>query len=225
MNWDPIISVLRILSVPIFLFLSLFVYLTGQVWGQKSSRARMELVDPKDHQGRFDTVAQHHEWAEARGFEWLGAYVFIAPFNPQVFITCWRRASDGVVAACYAMGGKQIFDFVTVYDDDGGLTTCTSSGAMLYPTAPGVCKQAFTTGGLDFALQRHTEGDQFLRDKFMLRKARPEPIEQLFVRGIAKTARRVWKIWFFQVRSLYWYSRLNKKANVPVSRQKILAPR
>ena len=224
MIWDLVISIGRIAAIPVLLLCSLYAMLLGQVWGQKSAKARLELVDPADHQDKFGKAAEHNEWAEGRGFEWLGAYVYVAPFNPKIFITCWRRAADDVIAACYAMGGKQIFDFVSMYEGEVGLTTCTNSGAMLYPPMPGAYKQAFTQGDLDLVLQKHLEGDDYLRRRFNLRKATPEPIERVFVRSVAKTARHAWRIWFFPLRSLYWYTQLRKRSNIPVSMQDLLPP-
>jgi hypothetical protein len=130
-NWDPIISIARIAGIPLLNIGSFYVIMLGQVRGQMSRKARLELVDPKDHGDKFAAVSGNNEWAEANGFEWVGAYVYFAPFNPKTLISCWRRTADCVVMASYVTGGKVIDDFVTVYADDSGLTTCSAAAGVL----------------------------------------------------------------------------------------------
>lgn len=222
MDWVWLI--VRIGGVPAFLLGALYFALLGQVWGQKSGKAKLELVDPKSHPEKFSSVAEYQGPMENCGFEWVGAYVYSAPFNSRTFMACWRRASDGVYAACYVVGGKTVLDFVSSYTDGSGLTTCTSAAAMLYPQLPGIYKQAFTEGDVVSVLQKHSQGDEYLRKAFNLSRARVQSLEELVVRDVEAKAKRIWKIWFFPARSLYWYSQMGKKANVPVWEQALLAP-
>ncbi len=224
MSWDVVISIARAVGIPALIFGSAYIFMLGQVWGQMSKKARLELVDPHAQAGGFAASSESYEWAEEHGFEWVGAFTFIAPFNPRTCLSCWRRDVDGIVMACYAMRGQTVYDFVTEYEGDCGLTTCSAAAGVLYPQAAGVYKQAFPGLGLDEVLTRHTAADEFLRARFMLRLAKPEPVEKLFVRGVAKTARRIWKIWFFPIRSFYWYSQMGRRVHMPVEKQAILAP-
>jgi hypothetical protein len=69
---------------------------------------------------------------------------------------------------------------------------------------------------------RHLDGDAFLRQRFGLRPlVHQDPFEQEFVRSVARTARRMSKVWLFPLRSFWWYATLKSRVNVPVSAQRV----
>jgi hypothetical protein len=225
MNWDLLIAIARYTAIPGFILASYYVYMLRQVRGQMSAKARLQLVDPAEHQGEFATLSDYHHWAEANGFAWVGAFTYIAPGNPRTVLSCWRRGADGIVMACYLMAKKPVIDFVSVYHDDSGLTTCSAAAGVLYPRAPGIYKQAFPHATLDDLLRQHLKGDEYLRSAFSLRRpAKQEAVETLFVRGVARIAKRVWRLWFFPLRAFQWYFTMNQRANIPIEIQKVQPP-
>lgn len=222
MGWDLVVTIASRAAIPVFILGGYYAVQLVMIRSQLKGRFRLEPVDPGAQPHEFGLASAHHEWAVQNGFAWVGAYTYIASLTPRTVLCAWRRKE--VLMVCYAHGGRTVMDLETAYEDDAALSTCSADAAVLYPIHPKDRKQAFSGASPDVLLTRHRAGDTFLRKRFSLRPLiRQESFEQEFSRGLARTAKRVWPIWFFPFRSFWWYLTLKRRVNIPVGEQRVSA--
>jgi hypothetical protein len=197
--------------------------------GQLSQGLRLEVLDPDIPACRdFLTVTgPYDDWCERNGFAWIGAYSLAIPNNPQGLIGAWQNQPQRTYFCVYRVGPnpKVIVDIVSEFDGDRGVTTCNSSGAMLFPSRAGRYKQALVSEDLDFLWRSHQEGVRTVQSRFGLTLERNErPFEQLFVESIRKVAASVCARPLWPLRAVFWFFTQSRRINRPIAQQELRPP-
>lgn len=184
------------------------------------SEASLEPADPGEIHTHMVGTRAEHEWAEANGYEWVGAYRLRAFANPRAVILAWQSPGTGAFFCVYLIAGQRFYDLVTGFDRDVTLTTGSSPGAMLYPMRPGSYLQAFT--GLQPAglYERHLEGEACLMDRLGVQHAAlDERFDEHFARVVRAAMMYVRSIPLWPLRVPWWYATKWLRTNKPVERQ------
>ena len=217
--------VIGLVGLGAFIFASAAATVAKQTAGQMSPQARLVFVDPEKHGELLDRGDKYQVWGRGNGFEWLGAYHYIAPDNPEAFVSAWKRQGEPIYLAWYIIGKTEAIDFVTDYGGDCGVTTSNTAGGVLFPARPGHYKQCMTKMDVEGLWGVHREGDALLRSRFGFRPGRSmESFEQGFVESVRKSAQWVRSIPLWYLKVLPWYVTMARRANVPLSMQRLKDP-
>lgn len=152
--------------------------------------------------------ATRARWAEDNDFrpdllaDFHGA-VGVGPITMAV----WKNDYKKTFLSSYSVNDTIVSEFVTLLNNDRGLTTSNTIDSVLFPPAPGHFVQAF--GGmtdLDGLFQQHEAALVHLNQKKNVTIAdRWETTDVLIVESIQRQIQHVKSLPLWQLRGCYWY--------------------
>jgi len=147
-----------------------------------------DFVDPK--------------WLDEHYYEPLGVFR-----QGIIYMAVWQRGHERTYLAIYlAANRRRLADVETMFDDDGGLQTGSTSETHVVPPRPNHWKQSFSVKQLTELHQHHEEGLAFLQDTIGARPGQQEiPVEEEIIEGSRATCHFVRSIPLWPLRMPYWY--------------------
>ena len=178
----------------------------------------LEPVDRDDHEHPFAAFDDYHDWAAEQGFKWIGAYVLRGVTD--IYVGAWRHPTQSLYFCVYMAQGNMFTDLVTIFDDEHGLTTCSSADTLTLPQPPGAYRQVFTDLTIDEQYQRHLEAEVLLTERLRMQ---PQPISEPFERVVIDAIHRqmayVKSLPGWPIRGVWWYLTRLRKINRSVEDQ------
>lgn len=173
-------------------------------------------LDESSCQDERDDALSHDALARGWGLEWLG--MFACSAVPQATIAVWRDPTEATFLCLYFVGGRQAFDFVTLYENQRSLTTASTADAHTLPVPPGSFVQSVPGASLEEQHQRHEEAQRVLGAKGFIPRGNHQPFEDLFVEALRTQAQfvRSQPLWPCVILWRYFFTR-SKLAGVTIS--------
>ncbi len=169
----------------------------------------------------FNLVREHTDWADREGFDWVGAYVFEG--MQRMFVAAWLHREYPVYFCIYHHPQTEttVYDFVSLYEGDRGLTTGNTADAVFIPQPPDSYVQAFTDKTLDELWDMHLVSEQYVLDRLHLQPKRiDKPFDQVVIGAIRKQMGYVQSMVFWPLRTAWWYFvRRGQRVNLTIEQQ------
>ena len=160
------------------------------------------------------------EFLQANGFRFHQSYQL-----HLVQIGIWTRGDQPPVRSFSVsrIMGKTVFEFITEFSEDAGLTTTTTRAAFMFPRGKGGFMQSFPRASLAKLWKAHQQGEGFLlSERAIPVSACHLPFEERATRGYIKQLSRVKALPLWPLRASYWFSAKRfLMANRPIWRQNI----
>lgn len=153
------------------------------------------------------TLAFRAEWAAANGFAPDIRANFHGAVGGEVLeIAVWKSSYKKTFLSTYTAQGKVCCEFVTILEDDQGLTTSNMRDSLLIPPRPGSYTQAFDGLDLDRLSAEHEAALVFLHEhKGTKIVERWESTETLILDAVRQQMEYVQTIPLWQFRGIFWY--------------------
>ncbi len=155
--------------------------------------------------------ALHEAISSEMGLEWVGVYSCDA--TPAILIGAWASPDDATFQCVYHIekANRSVFDVVTLYEQNAGLTTSSSKDAHTMPPRPMAFIQSFDQAELRTLWQRHLEADRHMRDAgFAVREA-GLAFEDALADAMREHARHIRTLPMWTVQMLHRYFALREK--------------
>lgn len=202
------------------IFAAVFIgfILIAIIYGIYSSMTELGRLQELPPLGDEEREADADQWASQNGFRFDGN--FYMPLSAtETFISLWRHSQDPGFFCDYLSrprrpknndkpdaAAKRVFDLVTVFENDRGLTTSNTKDGQLLPPAPGNYKQTFSTDDLDDLYQRHQQAVEYLVNTGGAGLgACDKPAEQVLLDSIRETTQYIRSLPLWPIRGIYWY--------------------
>jgi len=176
---------------------------------RRTSNPLLQALTPEesDSDARAQRTGEAHAWAGRNGFSFLGYFV---ERSGGGFIAAWKRADQATFLCQYLIadkgGHRSAFDLVTLFSNDVTLSTGSTADAHLFPKPPGYYLQSFSDLSLDSQWTRHASMEGYLIEKGGARLASANiSLVDALSDSIRKQAAYVRSLWFWPLRSLYWF--------------------
>lgn len=193
--------IIVLVSVPLIVALTVCV----TVWSLSRKSLRLTPAPTRQFARQYATADRLDPVARRAGFQHVGCFHLNSV--PPGFIGAWCHADRPTYFCLYFIGTNEAYDFVTIFQDDIGLTTGSHSGGSMFPNPPGEYKQILPGLGLDRLWARHLESEDYLVQQGRIELAPSiEPFEEIFVRSIRKEMAYIRSISLWPFRALYWYA-------------------
>jgi len=157
--------------------------------------------DHPDYRKVQEGIGETGRWVAWNGYDWLGAYRF-----EQFLVAAWQNPAEATLLCKYLQGENHFHDFVTLWEERGGLTTGSSRDGLTLPTPDGWYSQAFENCTLREQHKRHLEGVAHLAhlsgEKPVLP---PRDFAELVREKIRAQAEYVASKPLYPIRGIYWY--------------------
>jgi len=126
-----------------------------------SPKATLRPIEQMPYAG---VVGVLHAWAQQHGFEWVGAFRFSTGASASSVVYVWRHREQRTYLCDYEVNGAHTEDFVSIYDQNQGLTTGsrTSMFALAYP--PGMYVQCFPVAATMVRWDHHLQAEAWLME-------------------------------------------------------------
>jgi hypothetical protein len=169
----------------------------------------------------FRLVREHVDWATREGFDVVGTYTVDA--MQRMFVAAWLHNEYPVYFCIYyhAQTETTVYDFVSLYEGDRGLTTGSTADAVFIPQPPDSYVQAFTDKTLDELWDLHLVSEQYVLNQLRLAPKRIDrPFEQVVIGAIHKQMGYVQSLPFWPLRTAWWYFvRRGRIVNLTIEQQ------
>lgn len=210
-----ILTVVGLLLAPLVL---MSLGLQAAVNAMNNPRLKLRKASKKIHRDKFAAAAEHHEWAKANGFKWVGAFVIKAP--QELFIACWQQPNAPRYFCIYTNAQADYYDFATLYRDDWSLTTSGSKDAHTLPFPEGKWVQSYHEADHETLWDRHREAEAYLERAHDTVLAQPrDDFPTVVVDAIHAQMKYVRSIPLWQVRGVLWYLLRGRKSGRSIEEQ------
>lgn len=194
-----------------------------------ASKSIERLLNPRDLLSRIDesqtgaygaAIDEFGVWAAKNGFIPDLKFVFrtMTPDAPLVCASWWFDLHK-TWALIYLGPTVRNIDFVTVYNDFIGVTTCSSKDGIMLPHISTAYRQAFTDLSPDGLYQRHLDARALVEayEAVSLPGEKGDLLAQI-EDAMKRQAEFIMSLPFWRYRGVFWFFiRRNLMANKPIS--------
>ncbi len=184
------------------------------------SNAILELLDDdRDNAQTLEHATELDDWADAHGFEWIGAYRLVGSFQ-KTTIAAWRNATGESFLCLYRIQQKSYTDLFTTLGASKSVTTSSAAAAMSAPYPPDMFVQAFPVVNSDQTelWRRHLEAVEFVAQRTGQAAQVPDgSFEPHFLGTVHRHMAFLRSLPFWLIQSPWWVCRAPLLANRPIT--------
>lgn len=183
-------------------------------------RELLSRIDDSETGGYGTAIDEFGAWAAKNGFVPELKFVF-STMNPDAPLVCasWWFDLHKTWALIYLGPSISNIDFVTVYNDNIGVTTCSSKDGIMLPHIPSAYRQSFTDLSPDGLYQRHLDARALVEayEAVPLPGEKGDLLAQIEF-AMKRQAEFIMSLPLWRYRGVFWFFiRRNLMANKPIS--------
>jgi hypothetical protein len=198
-------NLIWIIPVAVIVVGFLGIAVTGMisVYMIKNTKELLKPIILNPQSNVMKTIQEHYSWTENNGFEWINSYQSIG----TAVVGAWKKKGEPTFFYVYCLSnGKISREFATDFKEDGGLTTCDSPDAGLFPQRKGNYAQTFPNCSIEEQWNWHLHAFEYLTKNLRLEPASDDKnFEESFSKGTLDPVEYVSSLPFWPLRIPYWF--------------------
>jgi hypothetical protein len=173
---------------------------------------------PESDRGNIEGLAVSYQiFLKKHEFKFIGSFRY-----EKVRVAIWKQNISDEPQRFFILTQENIPEFAAQFNEETTLTSCGHNFAFMYPRPQGSFIQSKDTKQIEQLWQYHTQGEQFLIERFSIEISQISPIriEEKLSQWLVNQGTYISKIPFYWVYAPYWfYIKRFKMFNVSIQKQ------